>query len=201
MPEQLILDQCNGKHTVADIALLTRSRDFHTSMILFQLHNRNLVTFSTPEEALAIEEHRNSRFADIDEAELEVHRLMTRSGMLLKKGIFQEAWDTIRKVQTLRPDELAVEERIEKVQTHILSSLQAKGIRTSAIPFLKLPLEEISNLNLTPKEGFILTRINGHYDIQNILALAPMHVVDAYLVFDSLMNRDIIGIQHGDPQN
>jgi hypothetical protein len=42
-------------------------------------------------------------------------------------------------------------------------------------------------LPLSPQEGFLLTRVDGHYDIQSIQKISPMTALEALLVFYKLL--------------
>ena len=57
------------------------------------------------------------------------------------------------------------------------------GIGTSSIPRLKCGMEELTQLSISPEEGFMLTRLDGNTDIKSILKLVPMPALDAQLLF------------------
>ena len=44
-------------------------------------------------------------------------------------------------------------------------------------------LDEMRNVNLSPGEGFILSRINGKSDIKSIAKISPLSELEALLVF------------------
>ena len=44
-------------------------------------------------------------------------------------------------------------------------------------------MEQLTSSQLSPSEGFMLTRINGTYDIQSILKITPMAQLDALMLF------------------
>ena len=48
--------------------------------------------------------------------------------------------------------------------------------------------EEIKSLRLSPEEGFVLSRIDGNYDIESILKISPMPPLEAQLVFRKLLH-------------
>jgi hypothetical protein len=73
------------------------------------------------------------------------------------------------------------------LQQAIERKIEAEGVSARKIPHLTSPLEELDSSELSPQEGFILTRINGTYDIQTILKISPMPPLDAMLVFRGLL--------------
>ncbi len=65
--------------------------------------------------------------------------------------------------------------------------LAKEGITMQAVPHIKRQPEEIRELRLSPEEGFVMSRIDGRYDVESILKISPMPSLDARLVFRKLM--------------
>jgi hypothetical protein len=57
--------------------------------------------------------------------------------------------------------------------------------------------DQITDAKLSPQEGFMLTRLNGSYDIQSILKITPMPQLDALLVFWKLKKGGYIKLAAG----
>jgi hypothetical protein len=53
----------------------------------------------------------------------------------------------------------------------------------TSIPKLAISMDQLTTVKISPQEGFMLTRINGSYDIQSIVKITPMPQLDALLVF------------------
>jgi hypothetical protein len=49
--------------------------------------------------------------------------------------------------------------------------------------------------NLDPHEGFVLSRVNGQWDVQSILKLCPMGEEEAMLIFARLLERKLIKLE------
>ena len=43
-----------------------------------------------------------------------------------------------------------------------------------------------------PREGFVLSRVNGEWDVQSILKICPMPEEEALLIFARLFERKVI---------
>jgi hypothetical protein len=56
------------------------------------------------------------------------------------------------------------------------------------VPQITVSHEEIKSLRLSPEEGFVLSRIDGNYDIESILKISPMPPLEAQLVFRKLLH-------------
>ena len=55
-------------------------------------------------------------------------------------------------------------------------------------------LRRITNQQLDPQEGFILSRINGEWDIQSILSICPFREADCLRMMKRLVDRGVIGL-------
>jgi hypothetical protein len=58
-------------------------------------------------------------------------------------------------------------------------------------------MEQMTSSKLSPHEGFMLTRINGSYDIQSILKITPMPQLDALMAFWKLSKQGFVKIEPG----
>ncbi len=55
-------------------------------------------------------------------------------------------------------------------------------------------MEELTQLDISPQQGFMLTRIDGSYDIRSILKMSPMPQVDAQVLFWKLKRSGHVAI-------
>ena len=73
-----------------------------------------------------------------------------------------------------------------------------------AVPLYKVPAVCVDFATLTresfdPQEGFVLSRVNGAWDVQSILKLCPIAEEDALLIFARLLERGVIELK--DPEH
>ena len=78
----------------------------------------------------------------------------------------------------------------EKLIKHIYSS----GIAPTAVPVLLVPLGVLTEQTLDPQEGFILSRINGDWDIASILSICPFREADSLRMIVTLLDKGIIAV-------
>jgi len=60
------------------------------------------------------------------------------------------------------------------------------------IPKLALSLSELTKEKLDPREGFVISRVNGEWDVQSILKICPMPEDEAMIIFARLVERKVI---------
>ena len=55
--------------------------------------------------------------------------------------------------------------------------------------------EDIAKMNFTPNEGFMLSRVNGQWDIGSLIKISPIREPDALLIFYRLWKDGIIAFE------
>ena len=188
--EKAIFDLVDGRRNVRDLAFLMRSREFSTAKALHHLCQAGLVEVLPP--AIAVEERAAVELQEVDEGLIEVYRMLTRASMLLKKGEWEKSWETAQSARSLKPNDPQVLEKLEQVQSFILTELDKLGIQSGRVPELTKPLTEMTGDIITAREGFIISRVNGTWDIKAIVTVSPMHAVDSLLVFYRLKQKGLI---------
>ncbi len=68
-------------------------------------------------------------------------------------------------------------------------------IPLDGIPRLAVSLESLTNQELGPLEGFLLSRINGTWDVKSILKLCPQGQDAGMAVLQSLVQRGLVRIE------
>ncbi len=66
-------------------------------------------------------------------------------------------------------------------------------ISPSGIPRIVITLEDLSRREIEPQEGFVLSRINGEWDIQSILSICPFREADSLRMIKRLCEDGIVG--------
>lgn len=68
----------------------------------------------------------------------------------------------------------------------------SSGLTPRSVPQLSISPTEMTNLQMDPQEGFVLSRINGAWDIQSILSICPFREADCLRMIMSLNQRGVI---------
>jgi hypothetical protein len=66
-------------------------------------------------------------------------------------------------------------------------------ISPSGVPKVLVQLEDLANKEIGSQEGFVLSRINGVWDIQSILSICPFREADSLSLIKKLWDNGIIG--------
>jgi len=188
--ERVLLDLVDGRRNVKELAFLLRSREFSTAKGLYHLHMAGLLMVLPP--TVPVVDGPRLELHEVEEGDIEIYRMLTRASMLLKKGDWEKSWQTVQNAHSFKPMDSQVLEKYEQVMSFILAELDKLGIQAHRVPVLTKPLTEIAGDSITPKEGFVLSRIDGTWDVKSIVAVSPMHTVDSFLVFHRLKAKGII---------
>lgn len=86
-----------------------------------------------------------------------------------------------------------------RAEQRLRSALAADGIEGSRVPVLKVPLDRLTSFNFTPNEGFVLSRINGNWDVKSIVQISPIREVEVLLVFQRLLRDGVIEWKRPEP--
>jgi hypothetical protein len=182
--ERQVLALIGAGKPLAAIALETRRSEFDAAAILFELCQRGVLmvahapdggppadTVGAIRDLLAIayqrlQEKRYDAALKAYEGVLNIDRLNQHA----KKGL------------------LSVAEARSRDRAR-------RAVGLDKVPILKISLQDLTGQNFDPQEGFLISRINGEWDVQSILKICPIAEEDALLIFSRLLDRNVIELR------
>ncbi|MCK6684903.1 MAG: DUF4388 domain-containing protein [Thermoanaerobaculia bacterium] len=69
------------------------------------------------------------------------------------------------------------------------------SIPANAKPILNRKMEDLMSYSFTPNEAFILTRINGQYDVKSIVKISPFPEIEVLRVLEKLQAGGVISLR------
>ncbi len=130
--------------------------------------------------------------ADIPSPDEEISSLIDRAQSALRSDDYEKALRYIRAALEVEPNNPRAKSVLGNAEDAIRERLREHGILHDKVPRVIKPIEEISDMNFQPNEGFILSRIDGHWDIGSIIKISPMRELDGLLIFRQLRDRGVI---------
>jgi hypothetical protein len=204
----------DGKRAIADIIVESRSSAFVVSSVMYQLVREGYIRLAeagvqkaakmeaeiTPAPAIiASPEPVAAAAAPGPPAEMseddEITSFLTRAQQALRTKDFEKAQRLLRAAQNLDPNHPKVRSAVKGAETVIVNEVRSAGLLDSKVPRIDKPLEEITQMNFSPNEGFLLSRINGTWDIGSLVKISPIRETDALLIFYKLWREGIIAFQ------
>ena len=191
--EATIARSIDGKRTVADIVLESRSSSFGVCSTVCMLLREGFLRLvdSTASKTASAEETAPFAVDLVDESD-EIQSMLNRAQASLRAKDFEKTQRLLKAAQNLDPNHPKVRAAIKGAEAVILAELRNEGINESKVPKIVKSLDEITKMNFTPNEGFILSRINGSWDIGSLIKISPIREPDAMLIFYRLLKDGII---------
>jgi Domain of unknown function (DUF4388) len=193
--ETTVLDAIDGKRTVAEIVLESRSSSFLVCSTLAPLVRAGFLRLGekgADKSAPAVEEV-PFPVAGFSESE-EIVSMLTAAQNALRAKDFEKTQRLLKAAQNLDPNSSKVRSAIKGAEAVIMAELRNQGIHDSKVPRIVKPLEQITEMNFTPNEGFMLSRINGTWDIGSLVKISPIREADALMIFYKLVKDGIVAI-------
>jgi Domain of unknown function (DUF4388) len=199
--QRTVVNAIDGRRSLAELVLESRSSSFNVASTVYHLAREGYVTLADPTLAdptqaeapaakVAVE---TAPFADSTEDD-EIMSLITRAQQSLRAREYEKAQRLLKAAENLEPGHQRVRNAIKGAESAILSDLRGQGLLDSKIPRVAKALEEITQMNFTPNEGFMLSRINGQWDLGSLIKISPIREPDAMLIFYKLWRDGIIAL-------
>jgi len=182
--EQQALALVREGRTLAEMSLELRRSDFETAALLFDLHGRGLVE---------VDDSRAS--APPSDPVGAIKEFLKLAYQRLQEKRFDAAVKAYE-------DVLSLDRLNQHAKKGMIAALEARAQRQTdrtlprdQIPVLAVPLAALTREPLDPQEGFVLSRVNGEWDVQSILKVCPMGEDAALQIFVRLLDRNLIALR------
>ena len=184
---QQILDLVNDERTVEEIRLQTHSSEFRVCKVLYEQYMKGRLKVIKPRwQQTGGFQAQNGPFNG--------ETLLEAGKKYLQDQDFDLALRHLRAARSLEPDNPDIHDALSQGEKTIREAIESAGVTLSAVPSLAVSFDQLTNAKLSPQEGFMLTRLNGSYDIQSILKITPMPQLDTLLVFWKLKKGGFIKV-------
>lgn len=179
-----ILSRVDDDRTIAEICLETHSSEYHVCRTLFHqlLQGRIKVVRPRWRKPDTVQIRLDPETTD-SAAPPDSRAMIKEAQQHYRKRDFTRALRFLAAARSLEPESHQVRQVVEKAEGLIQNELEKMGIVGSAVPKLEAAPDELTGLDLTPQEGFIVSRIDGRYDLHSIIKISPMRPLDALVVF------------------
>ncbi len=179
--EQRLLSLINDERTLEEIRQQTHATEYQACKLVFdqwQLGRLKLIRLRGGRPApVALEP------GAAPAGTIRAEGLIQAGRAFLSQGEFDAALRHLRAARALEPENPDAQENLTEAEKRIREQIERSGVTLASVPQVTATMEQLTSSNLSPQEGFMLTRINGNYDIQSILKITPMPQLDALMLF------------------
>jgi len=182
-----ILAMVNDDRTIAEICRLTNSSEFHVGRILIRQAEVGRLKLVKPRPSAAA--------PDKPPEGLNSDALLAAGKAASDRGDLDTALRFLRASRALDPENRRVTTEVEKVEDSVRAKVEVAGVVPASVPVLARTLEELTQLKISPQEGFLLTRFNGAYDLQSIVKMSSMPPLDVQVAVWKLLQAGHVKLE------
>lgn len=100
----------------------------------------------------------------------------------------------VQKALEQQPNNTDAQDLLLVAEDRYVKHVFANDLLPQAVPQLLVAPSDLQLQQIDPQEGFVLSRINGSWDIQSILSICPFREADCLRMIRDLLKRGIIGL-------
>jgi hypothetical protein len=182
--EKQVLALAAAGKNLAEMSLELRRSEFETAALVFDLHSRGLVAVGVVRP--------DTQAADPVGA---IQVLLALAYQRLQEKRYEAALKAYE-------DVLALDRLNQNAKKGLIAAMEARqrerqlnAVSRDKVPVMAVDLATLTKQNLDPHEGFVISRVNGQWDVQSILKLCPMGEEEAMLIFSRLLDRKLIRLE------
>ena len=113
---------------------------------------------------------------------------------LLAGGLVEDAYQLLSTTPTSGTADLETLAVMELLRTHLIDDVLMQVGSASAVPIVEMAAEELMKFNLPSGAGFLLSRIDGHTTVEDLVALSGMDPFETFHTLGRLLEAGIVGV-------
>jgi len=126
-------------------------------------------------------------------AALSVADFLSAARSELEENKPDRAISTLQKIIEREPNNQEAQSLLAEAEKKFVEKIYATEFSPKAVPRILIPTDALTQDTIGPREGFVLSRINGEWDIESILSICPFRESDSIKMIKTLMVNGIIG--------
>jgi hypothetical protein len=176
-----IVDLAAWGKTLAAISLETRRPEYETTLLVSQLCDEGVLAVDNVPDGATESDPVGTIIALLDGAQVN-----------LAEGRFDAALEGYERVLGIDPLSQPAKKGLLAATEARRRAKTAGRVPMNKVPVLRLTSVALAQQKFAPEEGFVLSRINGQWDVRSILKLCPMPDEQTLLIFTRLLDRQVI---------
>ncbi len=184
-----VLYHVEKRMTAAEIAYNMHTSLFHACALLLDLVEKGAINVAGQASAPEVP-------SDLSGLNLpqSVDDLLQLAREEMKDNSVDNALAIIHSALDREPNNAEAQCLREQAENRYVRQVFQNGLSRQAVPKLLASLEQLEHERLGPQEGFIISRVNGDWDIASILSVCPFREADSIRMIKKLIENGVIGI-------
>lgn len=177
-----IFTSIEAGQTIDEMALNLHATDYF-------IYNRLYAYFHMA--ALQVHEPKKEAYETVDLGLADspgADQLFTNASSFLEKKNFKDAWTLAKRSFELTPSPQTTE-LMRAIESEWAPVLRGAYLSPSRSPGMLIGPAQITKLNLSAPERYLLSRVDGKRDVENILRIAPLREFEALVAFDRFVSQ------------
>lgn len=181
--QKLIVPYVDGQRTIEEIALHTHNAEFTVSKLISEGLRGGTMRL--------VEGRQRPAGPVLGPGVSEVDHFLQRGRAQIKDDP-QAAYRMFKVAHDLDPSDGRAAEALREAERLIKSGLERDGIAGDRVPELAVALQSLTERPFSPHEGFVLSRINGQWDVKSIMKISPMKELEVLMIFHRFYKDGVI---------
>jgi hypothetical protein len=119
------------------------------------------------------------------------NELLAQGSKLLAGKLFLEALELFRTGVSRFPADASFADGLAAVEAQLH---QAYADQDGLVPDLCIPLDELQSVELDAQAGFVISRVNGQWNLRSIAQICPFDEADVLAIVHALKGRGLISV-------
>jgi hypothetical protein len=174
--------------TVGEICYQMHASAFHVYGQLYTLIGEGVarVAGELPEESVP-------KIADVEDLPESVTEMIWSAQRKLDSDP-EAALLVVQRALEQQPNNPEAQRLLVDAEERFVKHCYENDLSPKAIPTLLVAPSDLQLQQIDPQAGFVLSRINGSWDIQSILSICPFREADCLRMIRDLLKRGVIGL-------
>jgi len=125
---------------------------------------------------------------------LSVAELLALARAEMQDGSFENALAKIHSALQEEPDNTEAQRLCQEAEDLSIRKIYQDGLPPRAVPRLLKTMAQLEGEVLDPQEAFLLSRINGEWDIGAIISVCPFREADSLRMIKRMVDDGLVGI-------
>lgn len=181
-----IYESIDGNRTVAEVLLRAHASEFTVTKFLFELFRAGIVEIARVPDAEPVVEPPRAPTLEDDLAE---------SRARTERGDVEGALDLLDRRYRTDPGNEALRRLLAETEIAFLEKAYRHYLPAGKLVVLARPIDSLKDERLSPAEFFLLSRIDGTWDVKSIIQISPLREVEALRTLKRMREEGIIDLR------
>lgn len=183
-----VLYHVEKRMTLAEISYNMHTSLFHACAQLFDLVEAGVIAVAGEAPIATASDEPSAP------SKLSVAELLALARAEMQDGSFENALAKIHSALRQEPNNIEAQELHQEAEDRSVRQVYQDGLPPSAVPKLLKDVAQLEGETLDPQAAFLLSRINGEWDIGAIISVCPFREADCLRMIKKMIDDGVIGI-------